>query len=44
MQFLFLQSSLSVRLNFFESKLFINNIKGSFYERVQEHDARGKDP
>lgn len=42
MQFLFIQSFLSGRLNFHESKLFITNIKGNFYERVQELDAREK--
>lgn len=42
MQFLFVQSFLSVRLTFNESKLFTANIKGNFYERVQELDAREK--
>lgn len=42
MQLLFVQPFLSVRLNFHKSKLFITNIKGNFYERVQELDAREK--
>lgn len=42
MQFYLFGHPLSERLNFHERKLFISNIKGNFYEREQELNAREK--